>query len=208
MTYAVPHRIETERLVIRRYVAEDAEQLAAVVTKNVDHLRRFMEWIKFEPQSVEQRREFIADVGRKFDTGEDYALGMFDTGGTLLGGTGFHVFHPPSRLETGYWIDQAHEGRGLVTEACAALTQVGLQIAGARIVGISHAPDNVRSASIPQRLGYTRQEAPAHPCIDSGIKVPGVTWWATYDTLAREPLASTPRPRVFDEHGALIAWPH
>src|SRR5690606_29453853 len=69
--YTVPSRIETGRLVLRRYETADAEQLAQVIPANIDHLKRFMEWIKFEPQTVEQRREWITRVNTQFDNGED-----------------------------------------------------------------------------------------------------------------------------------------
>lgn len=201
-TYRVPYRIETDRLVLRRFVTADATQLATVIPRNIDHLRTFMEWIAFEPQTIEQREQLIAEFARKFDAGEDYTLGMFTHDGALVGGTGFHVRTDPDRLAIGYWIDQGHEGQGLVTEACAALTWVALETAGADIVDISHAPRNARSAAVPARLGYTRQEDSGERCFDSGDKYESVTWFATSATLTTEPLVSTPPPRVVDAAGA------
>ncbi|WP_084104346.1 GNAT family N-acetyltransferase [Demequina sp. NBRC 110056] len=210
--YAIPHRIETERLIIRRYVEADAEQLAAVTTRNVEHLRRYMEWIRFEPQSIEQRRAWIAEVNAKADAGEDYTLGMFLRGGDgsegeFVGGTGFHVRSRPERLAIGYWISSEHEGRGLVTEASAALTVVGLTVTGATVVDISHAPSNERSAAVPARLGFERQDDGGEECFDGGCHEQSVTWFATWDSLQSEPLASTPRPRLLDEAGAVLQWP-
>ncbi|WP_159448855.1 GNAT family N-acetyltransferase [Demequina sp. NBRC 110053] len=222
MPYAVPQRIETERLVLRPYVATDAEALAAVVPRNMDHLRRYMEWIAFEPQTVEQRRAWIADVNGKWDADTDFTMGIFLQGGEaeLVGGTGFHVRTDPDRLEIGYWIDAGHEGRGLVTEAVAALTRVGLELAGADLVDIAHAQTNVRSGAIPSRLGFVREEraraplfdagapvAASRECADDGAMVPAVTWRASRETLSREPLASWPRPLAFDAAGSQIAWP-
>lgn len=204
----IPSRIETERLVVRRYENADAEALVDVVTRNIAHLERYMEWIKFEPQTVEQRREFIADVNGKFDSGEDYTLGIFERdSGEYVGGTGFHVRTEPARLEIGYWIDAGHEGKGLVTEASAALTRVALEYAKAEIVDITHAPTNTRSATIPQRLGYVLQPGALDACFDAGDTAPSVHWWATRETLATEPLASTPRPEIFDATGAPLEWP-
>ncbi len=207
LPYRVPHRIETERLVLRRFVADDAAQLAAVIPRNMDHLRTFMKWIAFEPQTIEQREQLIADFARKFDTGEDYTLGMFNTEGELVGSTGYHVRTAPDRLAIGYWIDQDHEGQGFVTEACAALTHVALKIAGADIVDISHAPRNTRSAAVPARLGYVRQGTSGEECFDSGDMQPSVTWFATQATLHTQPLASTPRPRTFAAAGTALPWP-
>lgn len=206
-TYRVPPRIETERLVLRRYVAADAPQLATVIPRNLDHLRTYMEWAAFEPQTVPQRERWIAQVAQQFEAGEDFTLGMFTHEGALIGGTGYHVRTDPDRLSLGYWLDADHLGQGLVTEACAALTQVGLAIAGATIIGISHAPSNVRSAAVPARLGFERQESTTEQCFDSGGTQPSVNWFATRATLEREPLASLPRPRVLDASGATVSWP-
>lgn len=194
--FQVPGHVETERLVLRRYTADDAEQMAEVVTRNVDHLRRYMEWIKFEPQTVEQRREWIAGENANFDAGTGYTMGIFDREGHLLGGTGYHVQENPDRLEIGYWIAAEHEGKGYVTEASAALTYVALEVAGAEICDIAHAPSNTRSAAIPQRLGFERQDEPGHDGFDDGVMYPVVRWWARPEDLRRGPLASWPRPVV------------
>lgn len=208
MTYTVPHRIQTEHLVIRRFTNSDATALSEVITRNIPHLGRFMEWITLEPLSPAQRREFVDRTGRDFDAGEDYRLGIFDRRGQLVGGTGFHLRLDPPRLAIGYWIDAAHEGKGVVTEAAAALTQVGLELTGASIIEIAHAPANTRSAAVPQRLGFVRQQQPGHECFDAGQWVPGVMWWATWDHLWREPLSSLPRPRVFNADGDEVPWPN
>ncbi|WP_062072815.1 GNAT family N-acetyltransferase [Demequina sediminicola] len=207
MLYRVPHRIETERLVIRRYVASDAQDLATVVPRNVDHLKQYMEWVAFEPQSVDQRRTFIADVNAAADEGRDFTLGMFLRTGALIGGTGFHVRDNPHRLALGYWIDSAHAGHGYVTEACAALTQVGLALTGATIIEISHAPSNERSRAVPQRLGYERQTVSNQECFDAGSMTPAVSWYTTIRDAGQAPWASTERPRALDVHGNEIVWP-
>jgi len=212
MTYRVPHRIETQRLVLRRYAESDAEALAAVVGQNSEHLRRYMEWIQFEPQSVEQRRAWIAAVNAKWDAGTDYTMGIFlrgdvDEPGEFIGGTGFHTRRDPDRLAVGYWIAAAHEGVGLVSETSAALTRVALELTGADIADISHAPSNTRSASVPERLGYVRQEFSGEECFDAGETLDAVTWFATREHLDRDPLASIPRPRAFDADGRELAWP-
>lgn len=206
-TYAVPARIETERLVLRQYEPADADQLVAVVPRNIAHLERYMEWIAFEPQTLEQRREWITSTHAQADAGEDYTLGIFDRDGTCIGGTGFHVRTDPDRLAIGYWIDGQRQGEGLVTEAAAALTLVGLLVAGADIVDISCAPSNARSAAVAERLGFERQARSGEQCFDGGLKIDSATWFATRDSLSREPLASAPRPDVFDADGATIPWP-
>ncbi len=210
MTWTVPSRIETERLVLRRYAAEDAEALATVAARNREHLVRYLPWARDEPQTVVQRRDYIATAAADFDAGRDHTLGMFTRdGGELIGGTGLHVrSEPVDHVEIGYWIDAKREGEGLVTEAAAALTRVALELLRVPFVGIVHAPTNSRSAAIPQRLGYERQPSCGSPtCTDGGDSVVPVEWHATTEALATEPLASTPRPEMRGADGQPIPWP-
>lgn len=192
---------------LRQYVEADAEQLAEVIPRNMTHLERFMEWIKFEPQTVSQRREYIAETKKKFDAGEDYTLGIFDRSGELIGGTGFHVRGGTSQLAIGYWIDAGHEGQGLVTEAAGALTLVAIEGVGSDQVTITHAPNNTRSAAVPRRLGYALADSSAETCFDSETMEQAVEWIATAETVASEPLASWHRPRAFDAAGGELEWP-
>lgn len=208
MTYAIPHRIETERLVLRRYTRDDALAIDTVTTRNIAHLRRYMSWIKFEPNTLRERRNFIRRTHAEFDAGTDFTLGIFDLDGQFLGGTGYHVRHSPARLEIGYWIDAEHEGKGLITEVAAALSHVALELTGASIVDIAHAPSNTRSAKVPERLGFVRQQEPSPDCFDNGVMVPAVMWWATWDHLKREPLSNFSRPRAFNAYGQEISWPN
>ena len=85
----------------------------------------------------------------------------------LLGGSGLHPRCGPGGIEIGYWTDGEKTGRGIATEASAALTRVGMEVMGARRTEIHCAPDNAASAAIPRRLGYSfegrlRQREPRH----------------------------------------------
>lgn len=194
--FDVPSRIETERLVLRPYVEADAASLVEVVTRNAAHLAPYMEWMKFEPLDEAARREWIAGEAEKWAAGTGFTMGMFDRDGTLIGSSGYHLRDDPNGLEIGYWIDAAHEGKGLVTEAAGALTLVALEVAGAAVVTIAHAPTNVRSAAVPQRLGYSQIDLAGKRCFDAGEMAPAVEWVADASTLEGEPLASWPRPVV------------
>ncbi|WNM23388.1 GNAT family N-acetyltransferase [Demequina capsici] len=209
MTWDVPTRIVTARLEIRRYTAADAEALTEVAARNRDHLLRYMVWAEAEPQTVRQRLEFIAKAGAEFDAGVEYTMGIFErAGGAFLGGSGFHVKTAPvGHLEIGYWIDADREGHGYVTEATAALARVALEHCGSPYVAIAHAPTNVRSAAVPQRLGFTRQPGTDKPrCTDAGSSVTPVEWHATVETLAGPAFASHPRPSLEDADGGTLTW--
>jgi ribosomal-protein-serine acetyltransferase len=84
------------------------------------------------------------------------ALGIF-VAGTYVGGTGLRVGRNEIDGELGYWIDEAHEGAGLVTRTCAALIEHAFAEMGLHRVTICAAPENARSRAIPERLGFTEE---------------------------------------------------
>ena len=57
----------------------------------------------------------------------------------------------------GYWLDQSHTGRGIMTRAVGALVDVLLVSCGFNRVVIETGVDNSASSAIPLRLGF-RQE--------------------------------------------------
>jgi [ribosomal protein S5]-alanine N-acetyltransferase len=75
-------------------------------------------------------------------------------GAECAGHAGFHG--PPEhsgRAEIGYTVFEPFRGRGLATEACAALTAWAFE-QGERAVFLSIRPDNAASLAIAKKLGY------------------------------------------------------
>ncbi len=206
--WLIPHRIETERLTVRRYRADDADQMSRVILASKEHLSPFLPWARAEPLPSADRAELLAKFMSDYDDGRDFTMGIFarDTG-EYVGGTGLHTRLGPGALEIGYWIAYDQQGKGYITEAVLALTQVAFALAGAERVEIHHVPDNVMSRAVPQRCGYSfdGRELTLMPGVD-GVE-PTDIWSATAANLMREPLASAPRPRAFDSRDRHVSWP-
>jgi RimJ/RimL family protein N-acetyltransferase len=153
-----PYRIETERLVIRCYEPRDAPLLKAAVDSSIEHLRPWMPWIRFEPQTVEQKVELLRSFRGKFDLGDDFIYGVFDRDDArLVGGSGLHTRVGDGAFEIGYWIHADAIGRGLATELTAVLTRVAFERANAERIDIKVEPENERSLAIPRKLGYVEE---------------------------------------------------
>lgn len=150
-----PHRVVTPRLVLRAWEPADAPALKAAIDRNLDRLRPWVPWAVHEPSPLEAVRERVARFRAEFDAGRDWVYGIFAPDGrTVLGGTGLHPRIGAGGLEIGYWLDAAVAGRGLATEAAAALTDLALALPGITHVEIRCDPANAPSAAIPRRLGY------------------------------------------------------
>jgi RimJ/RimL family protein N-acetyltransferase len=153
--FGVPELVELDGgVVLRRYTAADIEPLVDVVNDSLDHLRPWMPWAQ-EPVTVESQGAWFRESEVHWAEGINFVYGIFSPSGGILGGTGFHIRNGPGVLEIGYWLSRRATGRGLATQASAALTGVAGTIAGAERVEIHCDVGNTRSSAVPRRLGYT-----------------------------------------------------
>lgn len=151
----VPARIETPRLVLRRYRPADAPLLKDAIDQSLDRLQPWMPWARHEPTPLPELTERLRTFAANYDAGTEWVMGIFDREERrLLGGTGLHRRGPAHVLEIGYWLRSGAEGHGYVTEAVDALRRVAGLVAGVTHVRICCDPRNQRSAAVPGRLGF------------------------------------------------------
>ena len=140
-------------VVLRALDPIDAGPTVEAVNSSLPHLSRFLDWAN-EPTTVDAQAVRMA-IGREaFDAGGDAVYTIF-CDDEVAGGIGLHRRLGAGALEIGYWLRATHEGRGIVTAAVRALVGVAFDVDGAERVVIHCHPDNVRSAAIPERLGFT-----------------------------------------------------
>jgi RimJ/RimL family protein N-acetyltransferase len=157
MNRAPAYKILTDRLIVRCYEPRDATDVHEVVTRNKAHLVPFMGWALREPTTFDERVDLLRSFRGRFDLGDDYFYGIFLRDGAFVGGTGLHPHCGPSGIEIGYWIDERHRGKGIVTEAAAALAKHALTDLALSRVEIHCDPDNGPSNRIAEKLGFTRE---------------------------------------------------
>jgi ribosomal-protein-serine acetyltransferase len=187
MTINPPERIIGERVVVRVPRVGDGPSLLDAVTASLEELRPWMPWVKFEPQTVEQREEWIAGRLAARADGSDFGYFYADPADDdrIIGGTGFHLRNEPHQLEIGYWTHTAMTRQGVCTEATRLMTTVALQQPGITEVLICCDAANRASAAVPAKLGYTMvDEYPREPEApgESGIHLRWrmtTTEWAT-----------------------------
>jgi RimJ/RimL family protein N-acetyltransferase len=156
-----------DETVLRLFAVEDADALARTVRESLDHLRPWMPWASDE-QSADPafQRERLARV---LAGNEEWQYGLFSADGTrILGSFGLMTRRGPGTLEIGYFLAADAVGHGHATRAAGALTEAARHVRGVREILIYCDEANVRSAAIPERLGYRldrtearRAEAPA-----------------------------------------------
>lgn len=195
-----PYRIETPRTVIRCYQPTDAPRLKAAVEASVDHLRPWMPWAHGEPTTLAAKVDLCRRFRGLFDTDQDYVYGIFTPDErTLLGGTGLHTRVGARAREIGYWIAAEQEGKGLVTEVVTALVQAAFAHEDLVRIEIRCDPRNVRSARIPERLGFVH-EATLRDRVLEGELRDQMIWTLFRATYEASPLKDLPI-RCFDACG-------
>jgi len=149
------YKILTERLELRCYQPEDAEELREVSLRNRAHLTPFNSWALRDPETLDEKLELIRKWRGWFDSGRDSIYRVQRRGETRqIGGCGLHYRISANGAEIGYWIDEGETRQGFATELAAALTRFSLEVHEASRVVIQVQVENELSLRIPKRLGF------------------------------------------------------
>lgn len=136
---------------------KDATTLFQLVQKNRHYLRRWLPWVDNIQQRMDQET-FIRTENQRWEENKALTLGVWYRK-KLVGVVCFHAFDWQHRTTgIGYWLDEAHQGKGIVTKACKALIDIGFQQLGLSTLAISCATENYKSQAIPIRLGFVWQQ--------------------------------------------------
>ena len=167
----LPVRIETARLVLRRYEAADVRALDGDAIRSIDHIGRFMPHARAELRG--DRAALIADARRAFDVGERFAYGMFLHDGSFVGNCGTRWVED-GVLNIGYWVLLEHLRRGYASEAVRAVTQAGFDAGVPRFVLNCH-PANAASIGVARSSGFNYLSTDERAESD-GIRYEEMTW--------------------------------
>lgn len=193
------YRIETERTVLRCWQPQDAPLLSAAIEASLDHLREWMPWAMTEPKSLEERVGYLRRMRAAFDRDEEYVYGVFNQDeSVVIGGTGLHGRKEGSCLEIGYWIHAGYINQGLATEISAALTKVAFILHGVDWMEMRCDPRNVRSASVPRKLGYTHDTTLRQRRTTPQGNREGTMIWSLFADEFPDSRAAQTQIRVFD----------
>jgi len=154
----VAYRVETDRLLLRCWAPSDAPALRKALDACDAHLRPWIPFMKDEPRSLEETVAWLRGHRESFDADRLHRYAVFDRHtGDLLGENMLLDRVGPGGLEVGYWTHIDAAGKGIATEASAAMIKLGFEVAGADRIEIHCAPGNVASAAIPKKLGFTHE---------------------------------------------------
>jgi ribosomal-protein-alanine N-acetyltransferase len=168
-------RVLTDRLTLRPPRTGDVPELRRALRANADHLRPWSvapvpgedltSLASVSTTVMRNRREWkrgqslVLMITPRSD--EDHIIGRIALGGVLLGAF--------QNAYVGYWIDAAHQGRGLMTEAVRATTTFAFRVAGLHRLQAAVMPGNTASLRVLDKVGYRREGAAQRYLCIAGI---------------------------------------
>lgn len=148
--------IETPRLLLRRVVKNDAEQIMA--------LRGDAENMKYIPRplvtNIEQALTHFTMIDAKIENNEgiNWAITLQEHPEKLLGIIGHYRILPEHyRSEIGYMLFPEFKGKGIITEAIQAILIYGFEEMNLHSVEAIIDPDNLASERVLQKNGFVKE---------------------------------------------------
>lgn len=126
---------------------------------NHGRLARWEPWAA-EPPTVEGTRSFLQAAGRGWLEGSELpvAIAVLEADEwRLVGSVGLRIDRYRRTGDIGYWIDGAHEGRGLVTRAVTAVLDEAFGPLALDKVTLHTEVDNEGSRALAHRLGFVEE---------------------------------------------------
>ena len=141
---------------LRQIAEDDAEELTSLIDRNRAHLKEWLPWLD-NSTGLHDTARFI---GRSIEQANDengLTFGIV-ANGSLAGIIGQHYLDSLNRrTELGYWLDAAHQGRGIVTRATALVTEYSFAVQDCNRVILQCAAGNLKSRAIAERLGFIQE---------------------------------------------------
>ena len=148
-----------------------AEELSAVIDANRSHLAKWLPWAT-DGYDLAGVRAWINSVTEAFGKCTELALAICHHD-KIVGGTGWTSWKNVDNAawqmkmcsaDIGYWLARDSEGLGIVTRSTRSLIDYAFHEVGMHRISIRAEPDNKRSWSIPERLGFQFEGTQRHVC--------------------------------------------
>jgi RimJ/RimL family protein N-acetyltransferase len=166
----LPEELIGERVIVRPFRPGDGSALFEAVQGSREHILAWLPWGD-QHQTIEESELLVRRWDANWRLRESLNAAVWDRGtGRLLGGTGYpRLDWKVRRFEIGYWLRADATGKGLMTEAARLMCDFAFGPLEASRVIIRCFTDNVKSAAIPQRLGFVFEGALAN----DGVRADG-----------------------------------
>ena len=143
--------LETERLILRKMVLNDAEAVFAYASNS--EVSRYTLWETH--RSIEDSRAFLEFATQKYGNGGEPDWGIVYRGnGCLVGACGLVNWEAEhARAEVGFVLSREYWGRGLMSEAVRAILRFGFERMNLNRIEARCIAENAASARVMEKAG-------------------------------------------------------
>ena len=143
--------LETERLILRKMVLNDAEAVFAYASNS--EVSRYTLWETH--RSIEDSRAFLEFATQKYENGGEPDWGIVYRGnGWLVGACGLVNWEAEhARAEVGFVLSREYWGRGLMSEAVRAILRFGFERMNLNRIEARCIAENAASARVMEKAG-------------------------------------------------------
>jgi ribosomal-protein-serine acetyltransferase len=142
-----------EHTEVRLLRTDNADSLYDLTMHNREHLARWMSWMD-RVLDVSDTYAFLRAAESEAYEHTAFKAGIWRNS-VLIGCIDLHqIDWVNGSARIGYWLDEAHTGRGTMTRAARLLTEYAFEALDLHRIEIHVATENQRSRRIPERLGF------------------------------------------------------
>ena len=145
-------RLETDRLILRRYTEADAEPMYANWASDPE-VSKYLTWPTHS--SVEVTKSLVTDWIARYENPDYYnwVIELKETGVVVGNISVVQVKERAEAVEIGYCMGQAWWGRGIMPEALTEVMRYLFDEVGMNRVGACHDSNNPKSGRVMQKAG-------------------------------------------------------
>ncbi|WP_147805192.1 GNAT family N-acetyltransferase [Alkalicoccus halolimnae] len=117
------------------------------------------EWLSFPSHTnkVDDTAAFIKKSLKRLAENNGYWAGIWHNG-RIAGSIGFlYIDWSAKKTEIGYWLGDEFTGKGLAAKALSQFIDHSFNDLGLRKIEVNTASKNLRSRTIPEKLGFTQE---------------------------------------------------
>src|SRR5688500_11508478 len=163
MVPSLTTRLLTPRLVLRPPRTNDVGEIRRLLRSNHEHLKP---WNPApppgdDPTSITEVSKAVLRQRREWKRGSSFVFmtALRDEPAKFIGKIALNGVMRGAMYGAylGYWVDVEHQGKGMVTEAIAAVLDFAFGPAGLHRVQAAIMPRNTRSLRVIEKLGFRRE---------------------------------------------------
>ena len=156
MQHMGTQKLETPRLILRRFTREDAPAMYGAWASDPE-ATRFVSWPAHRDVGVTRALLEQWEEAYLQDSEYNWCIVLRD-GDSPIGSIGLvNVNGELRRAEMGYIVARSHWGQGIAAEAAAAVLDYCFGRAGFHRIAAVHHPDNPASGAVMRKLGMRRE---------------------------------------------------